>query len=126
MTPVPFSFQDKLMEHRQDSCFSDSDEPKSRLECREGFAKMKQPIPIFPLYLGALFFITRSSASRGKTVMWMLITLVVTIAGFVGLAGFVSSPEAAYGLGGLGSLIGMVASVAVGLKHMLSHKRPAL
>jgi hypothetical protein len=87
---------------------------------------MKQPIPIFPLYLAALFFITRSSASRGKTVMWMLITLVVTIAVFVGLAGFVSSPEAAYGLGGLGSLIGMVASVAVGLKHMRSHKRPAL
>jgi hypothetical protein len=69
--------------------------------------------------LAALFFITRSSASRGKTVMWMLITLVVTIAVFVGLAGFVSSPEAAYGLGGLGSLIGMVASVAVGLKPAL-------
>jgi len=87
---------------------------------------MKQPIPIVPLYLPALFFITRSSASRGKTVMWMLITLFVTIAVFVGLAGFVSSPEAAYGLGGVGGLIGMVASVAVGLKHMRSHKRPAL
>jgi hypothetical protein len=72
---------------------------------------MKPPIPVFPLYLIALFFITRSSASRGKTVMWMLITLVVTIAVFVGLAGFVSSPEAAYGLGGLGSLIGMAAAV---------------
>jgi hypothetical protein len=87
---------------------------------------MRQPIPVFPLYLVVLFFITRSSAIPGKTVMWMLITLVVTIAVFVGLAGFVSSPEAAYGLGGLGSLIGMVASVAVGLKHMRSHKRPAL
>jgi hypothetical protein len=86
---------------------------------------MMPPIPIFPFYLGALFFITRSSTIPGKTVMWMLITLVVTIAGFVGLAGLVSSPEAAYGMGGLGSLIGMVASVAVGLKHMRSHKRPA-
>ena len=94
-------------------------------EGREVSANMKPPIPVFPLYLIALFFITRSSGSRGKTVMWMLITLVVTIAVFVGLAGFVSSPEAAYGLGGLGSLMGMVASVAVGLKHMRSNKRPA-
>jgi hypothetical protein len=87
---------------------------------------MKPPIPIFPVYLAALFFITRSSANRGKTVMWMLITLVMTVAVFVGLAGFVSSPEAAYGLGGLGSLIGMVASVAVGLTYTRCHKRPAL
>jgi hypothetical protein len=86
---------------------------------------MMPPIPIFPFYLAALLFITRSSAIPSKTVGWMLITLVVTIAGFVGLAGFVSSPEAAYGMGGLGSLIGMVASVAVGLMHMRSHKRPA-
>jgi hypothetical protein len=87
---------------------------------------MKPPIPIFPLYLLALFVITRSSAIRGKTLMWMLLTLVVTIAVFIALAGLVSSPEAAYGLGGLGSLIGMVASVAVGVKHMRSHKRSAL
>jgi hypothetical protein len=86
---------------------------------------MMPPIPIFPFYLAALFFITRSSAIPGKTVMWMLITLVVTVAVFVGLAGLVSSPEAAYGMGGLGSLIGMVSSVAAGLKHMRSHKRPA-
>jgi len=81
---------------------------------------------IFLFYLVALFFITRSSASRGKTVMWMVITLAVTVVVFVGLAGFVSSPAAAYGLGGLGSLIGMVASIAVGLKHTRSHKRPVL
>jgi hypothetical protein len=86
---------------------------------------MMPPIPIFPLYIAALFFITRSSVIPGKTVMWMLITLMVTIAVFVGLAGLVSSPEAAYGMGGLGSLVGMVSSVAVGLKHMRSHKRPA-
>jgi hypothetical protein len=85
---------------------------------------MKQPIPVFPLYLVVLFFITRSSAIPVKTVMWMLITLVVTIATFVGSAVFVNSPEAAYGLGGLGSLIGMVASVVVGLRHMRSHRRP--
>jgi hypothetical protein len=82
------------------------------------------PIPIFPFYLAAIFFITRSSVIPVKTVMWMLITLVVTIAVFVGLAGLVSSAEAAYGLGGLGSLIGMVASVVVGLRHMRSHRRP--
>jgi hypothetical protein len=86
---------------------------------------MMPPIPIFPFYLIALFFITRSSAIPGKTVMRMLITLVVTIAVFVGSVVFVSSPEAAYGLGGLGSLMGMVASIAVGLKHMRSNKRPA-
>jgi hypothetical protein len=86
---------------------------------------MMPPIPIFPFYIAALFFITRSSVIPGKTVMWMLITLIVTIAVFVGLAGLVRSPEAAYGMGGLGSLIGMVSSVAVGLKHMRSHKRPA-
>ncbi len=84
---------------------------------------MMPPIPIFPFYLIAFFFITRSSAIPGKTVMRMLITLVVTIAVFVGSVVFVSSPEAAYGLGGLGSLMGMVASVAVGLKHMRSNKR---
>lgn len=87
---------------------------------------MKPPIPIFPLYLLALVIIARFSATPGKTVMWMLITLVVTISAFVGLAGLVSSSEAAYGLGGLGSLIGMVASAAVGLQHMRSHRRPAL
>jgi hypothetical protein len=86
---------------------------------------MMLPIPVFPFYLIAFFFITRSSAIPGKTVVRMLIALVVTIAVFVGSAVFVSSPEAAYGLGGLGSLIGMAASVAVGLKHMQSHKRPA-
>lgn len=82
---------------------------------------MKQPVPILPFYLIALFFIVRSSAVRGKTLMWMLITLLVTIAIFVALAGLVSSPEAAYGLGGLGSLVGMIASVAVGLKHRIAH-----
>jgi hypothetical protein len=87
---------------------------------------MKPPIPIFPFYLLALVIIARSSATPVKTVMWMLITLVVTISSFVGLAGLVSSPEAAYGLGGLGSLIGMLASAAVGVKHMRSHRRPAL
>jgi hypothetical protein len=87
---------------------------------------MKPPIPIFPLYLLALVIIARSSATPGKTVMWMLISLAVTISAFVGLAGLASSAEAAYGLGGLGSLVGMVASVAVGVKHMRSHKRPAL
>ena len=86
---------------------------------------MKQTIPVFPFYLVALFFITRSSAIPRKTVMWMLITLLVIIAMFIGLAGLASSAEAAYGLGGLGSLIGMVVSVALGLKHMRSHKRPA-
>jgi hypothetical protein len=86
---------------------------------------MMPPIPIFPFYLAAIFFITRSSVIPVKTVMWMLITLIVTITVFVGLAGLVSSPEAAYGMGGLGSLIGMISSVAVGLKHMRSHKRPA-
>jgi hypothetical protein len=78
-----------------------------------------------PFYLVALFFITRSSAIPRKTVMWMLVTLFVIIAMFIGLAGLASSAEVAYGLGGLGSLIGMVVSVAVGLKHMRSHKRPA-
>lgn len=87
---------------------------------------MKPPIPIFPLYLLALVIIARFSATPGKTILWMLITLIVTISIFVGLAGLVSSPEAAYGLGGLGSLIGMVASAAVGVKHMRSHRRPAL
>jgi hypothetical protein len=86
---------------------------------------MMPPIPILPFYLAAIFFITRSSVIPVKTVMWMLITLMVAIALFVGLAGLVSSPEAAYGMGGLGSLVGMVSSVAVGLKHMRSHKRPA-
>ena len=86
---------------------------------------MKPTVPVFPFYLVALYFITRASAIPGKTVMWMLITLLVTIAVFIGLAGFVSSPEAAYGLGGLGSLVGMVASVTVGLMHRRSHKRPA-
>ena len=86
---------------------------------------MMPPIPIFPFYLIAFFFITRSSAIPGKTVMWMLITLVVTIAVFVGSVVFVRSPEAAYGLGGLGSVIGMVASVGACLKHMRSNKRPA-
>jgi hypothetical protein len=85
---------------------------------------MTQPIPVFPLYLVALFFITRSSAIPGKTVMWMLITLVAIIAVFVGLAVFVSTAEAAYNMGGMGSLTGMFASVAVGFKHMRSHKRP--
>jgi hypothetical protein len=80
---------------------------------------------IFVFYLLALFFITRSSAIPGKTAMWMLITLVVTIAVFVGSVALVSSPEAASLLGGLGSLMGMVASVAAGLKHIRSHKRPA-
>jgi hypothetical protein len=80
---------------------------------------------IFLLYLVALFFITRSSAIPVKTAMWMLITLVLTIAVFVGSVVFVSSPEAASLFGGLGSLMGMVASVAVGLKHIRSHKRPA-
>ena len=84
---------------------------------------MMPPIPIFPFYLLAFFFIARSSAIPGKTVMRMLITLVVTIAVFVGSVVFVSSPETAYGLGGLGSLMGMVASIAVGLKHMRSNKR---
>jgi amino acid transporter len=78
---------------------------------------------IFPFYLLALFFITRSSAIPRKTVMWMLITLLVIIAMFIGLAGLASSAEAAYGLGGLGALIGMIVSVAVGLKHVRSHKR---
>jgi hypothetical protein len=54
--------------------------------------------------------------------MRMLITLVVTIAVFVGSVMFVSSPEAASRLGGLGSLMGVVVSVAVGLKHIRSHK----
>jgi len=80
---------------------------------------------IFLFYLVALFFITRSSAIPGKTAMWMLITLAVTIALFVGSIVFVSSPEAASRLGGLGSLMGIVASVAVGLKHLRSQKRPA-
>jgi hypothetical protein len=80
---------------------------------------------IFLFYLLALFFITRSSAIPGKTAMRMLITLVVTIAVFVGSVVFVSSPKAASLLGGLGSLMGMVASVAVGLNHIRSHKRPA-
>jgi uncharacterized membrane protein len=80
---------------------------------------------IFLFYLLALFFITRASAIPGKTAMWMLITLVVTIAVFVGSVVFVSSTEAVSLLGGLGSLMGMVASVAVGLKHIRSHKRPA-
>jgi uncharacterized membrane protein len=80
---------------------------------------------IFLFYLLALFFITRSSAIPGKTAMWMLITLVVTIAVFVGSVVLVSSPEAASLVGGLGSLMGAVASVAVGLKHLRSHKRPA-
>jgi hypothetical protein len=79
---------------------------------------------IFLFYLLALFFITRSSAIPGKTAMWMLITLAVTVAVFVGSVVFVSSPEAASRLGGLGSLMGMVASVAVGLNHVRSHKRP--
>jgi hypothetical protein len=74
---------------------------------------MKPTVPVFPFYLVALFFITRSTAIPGKTVMWMLITLFVTMALFIGLAGFASFPEAAYGSGGSGSLIGMVASVAV-------------
>jgi len=78
---------------------------------------------IFLFYLVALFFITRSSAIPGKTAMWMLITLAVTIALFVGSIVFISSPEAASRLGGLGSLMGMVASVAVGLKHLRSQKR---
>jgi hypothetical protein len=86
---------------------------------------MRPPFPIFPLYLIALFFITRSSVIPGKTVTWMLITLVVTIILFVGMACFVSSADAAYGLGSLGTLIGMDASITVGLKHMRSHKRPA-
>jgi uncharacterized membrane protein len=80
---------------------------------------------IFLFYLLALFFITRSSAIPGKTAMRMLITLVVTIVVFVGSVVLVSSPEAASLLGGVGSLMGMVASVAVGLKHIRSHKRPA-
>jgi hypothetical protein len=80
---------------------------------------------IFILYLTALYFITRSSAIPLKTVMWMLIMLFVTIAVFIGLALLTVTPQGAYGLGGLGSLIGMVVSVAVGWKHMRSHKRPA-
>jgi len=87
---------------------------------------MKPPIPVFPIYLVFLIVIARRSAVPGKTVMWMLITLVITIAGFVALAGLVGSPEVAYGLGGLGSLSGMIASVVVGFTHMRSHKRPAL
>jgi uncharacterized membrane protein len=79
---------------------------------------------IFLFYLLALFFITRSSAIPGKTAMRMLITLVVTIAVFVGSVVFVSSPKTASLLGGLGSSMGMVASVAVGLKHMRLNKRP--
>jgi uncharacterized membrane protein len=80
---------------------------------------------IFLFYLLALFFISRASAIPGKTATWMLITLVATIAVFVGSVVFVSSPERASLLGGLGSLMGIVASVAVGLKHIRSHKRPA-
>jgi hypothetical protein len=76
------------------------------------------------LYLAALYFITRSSAIPLKTLTRMLITLFVTIAVFVGLALLTVTPEAAYGLGGLGSVIGMAASVGAGLKHMRSHKRP--
>jgi hypothetical protein len=87
---------------------------------------MRPPIPVFPIYVVALIVIARRSAAPGKTVMWMLITLVVTVAGFVGLAGLVSSSEAAYALGGLGSLSGMIVSVAVGLMHRRWHKRPAL
>lgn len=87
---------------------------------------MKPPIPVFPIYLVFLIVIARRSSTPGKTVMWMLITLVVTVAGFVALAGLVSSPVAAYALGGLGSLSGMIASIAVGLTHMRFHKRPAL
>jgi hypothetical protein len=77
------------------------------------------------LYLAALYFITRSSAIPLKTLTWMLITLLATIAVFVGFAALTVTPEAAYGLGGLGSVIGMVASVGAGLKHLRSHKRPA-
>ena len=79
---------------------------------------------IFLLYLAALYFIARSSAVPLKTLTWMLITLFVTIAIFVGLAPFAVTAEAAYGVGRLGSVIGMVASVGAGLKHMRSHKRP--
>jgi hypothetical protein len=79
----------------------------------------------FLLYLAALYFIARSSAVPLKTLMWMLITLFVTIGAFVGLASFTVTAEAAYGMGGLGSVIGMVVSVAAGLTHTRSHKRPA-
>jgi hypothetical protein len=87
---------------------------------------MMPPIPVFPVYLVSLIVIARRSAAPCKTVMWMLITLVITVAAFVGLAGLVSSPEVAYALGGLGSLTGMIASIAVGIIHMRWNKRPAL
>jgi hypothetical protein len=99
-----------------------SDESKSRftaLRNRKPSAAMT-----LVLYLAALYFITRSSAIPLKTLTWMLITLFFTIGVFVGLASLTVTPEAAYGLGGLGSVVGMVASVGAGLKHMQSHKRP--
>lgn len=80
---------------------------------------------IFLLYLIAFYFITRSSAIPRKTVMWMLITLLVTIGVFISLALLPSSPMAVYGLGRLGGVMGTVASIAAGLKHRRSHKRPA-
>jgi hypothetical protein len=86
---------------------------------------MRPPIPVFRIYLVFLIVIARRSGAPGKTLMGMLITLLVTVAAFVGLAGLAISPEGAYALGGAGSLSGMIASVAVGLTHMRSHKRPA-
>lgn len=80
---------------------------------------------IFLLYLITLYFIARSSAIPLKTVMWMLITLFVTLAVFISLALLPSSPTAVYGLGRLGGVMGMVASIAAGLKHRRSHERPA-
>jgi hypothetical protein len=79
---------------------------------------------VFLLYVTALYFITRCSALPRKTVLWMLITLFVTLAAFIGLAMLSSSPEAVRGLGRLGGTIGMIASIGVGLMHIRLHKRP--